>query len=298
MKVGITGARGLVGTALTTLLSESGHQVVAYTRNPQSSIPGVGEVRQFLPDESSGTNVSGLDALVHLAGEPVLGLWTAGKKERIWSSRVEGTEGLVKALGQCDDPPQVFVSASGTGYYGNRGDEMLSEESDSGTGFLVEVTRAWESAAMQAEELGIRVVRGRIGMVLGRDGGAAPLLRLLFRLCLGGRLGSGKQWMPWLHVDDVARMILFSITENSLKGAVNFCAPEPIRNSEFTRVVARQVRRPAIAWAPAPLLKLFAGGMSDILLFSERVNPAVLKSARFEWKYHELENAIEDVMGV
>ena len=288
----------MIGTALTTLLVARGHEVVAYTRSPESSLSEAGEVRRFLTDESFEIDVSGLDALVHLAGEPVLGLWTAGKKQRIRSSRVDGTECLVRAMKQCDDPPKVFVSASGTGYYGDRGDEIMTEASDSGSGFLAEVTRAWESAAMQAEDLGVRVVRGRIGMVLGKGGGAAPMLRRLFRLCLGGRLGSGKQWMPWVHLEDVVKMILFCIEENTLKGAVNFCAPESIRNSDFTRVIARQVKRPAIAWAPAPMLKLFAGGMSEILLFSERVDPEVLKAAGFEWKYHELENAIQDVMGV
>jgi len=296
LKIGITGARGLIGTALTTLLTTRGHEVVAFTRNPESALPGAGEVRQFLPDKSAETDVSGLDALVHLAGESVLGYWTAGKKAKIHSSRVAGTEGLVTAMKQCENPPQVFVSASGTGYYGNRGDEVLTEESDFGSGFLVEVTKAWESAAMQAEKLGIRVVRARIGMVLGKGGGAAPLLRRLFRLCLGGRLGSGKHWMPWVHIDDMARMLLYAIEEEGLTGAVNCCAPEPVRNSDFTRVIARELRRPAIAWAPAPILKLLVGGMSEILLFSERVDPVVLKKNGFNWQYDELQAAIKDVM--
>jgi len=255
-------------------------------------------VRRYAPDVAEETDVSGLDALVHLAGEPVLGLWTAGKKVKIRSSRVEGTEGLVEAMKKCENPPKVFVCASGTGFYGDRGDEIMTENSETGSGFLAEVSREWESAAMGAEELGIRVVRGRIGMVLGKSGGAAPMLRRIFRLCLGGPLGSGKQWMPWVHVEDVARMFFHCIEDKNMRGAVNFCAPESVRNSEFTRVIAGQVKRPAIAWAPAPILKLVLGNMSEILLFSERVDPEVLKASGFEWKYHELENAIQDAMDV
>ena len=286
----------MIGTALTALLSERGHEVVAFSRNLRSSLAGVIEVRQFLPEEGEAADVSGLDALVHLAGEPVLGYWTAGKKKEIRSSRVEGTKGLVRAMKKEENPPQVFVSASGTGYYGDRGDEILTEGSDSGSGFLAEVSQEWESAAMEAEQFGIRVVRGRIGMVLGRNGGAASLLRLLFRMCLGGRLGSGKQWMPWVHVDDAAEMFLYVIEHKNLRGAVNFCAPNSISNRDFTKVIARQVKRPAIAWAPAPVLKLLLGGMSQMLLFSERVDPVVLKTEGFTWQYEELQDAVEDAM--
>lgn len=296
MKIGITGARGLIGTALVALLNEHGNEAVAFTRNPDSSIPGVDEVRQFSPATAEETDVSGLDALVHLAGEPVLGLWTSDKKNEIRASRVDGTEGLVRAVKQCENSPRILVTASGTGFYGDRGDEILTESSDCGSGFLAEVSRDWESAAMEAEELGIRVVRGRIGMVLGKGGGAAPLLQRLFRLCLGGRLGSGKQWMPWVQVDDVAKMFLYAIENEDLQGAVNFCSPNPVRNSDFTKVIARQIKRPAIAWVPAPLLKLVLGEMSEMLLFSERVDPVVLKKDGFIWQYEELEDAIRDAM--
>jgi len=287
----------LVGTALAARLRERGHKVVAFTRHLESPLAGAAEIRQYLPEKAEQTDVSGLDALVHLAGESVLGYWTAGKKEKIRSSRVEGTQGLVRAMKQCEDPPQVFVSASGTGYYGDRGDETLQEESDFGLGFLAEVSRAWESAAMEAEELGIRVVCGRIGMVLGKEGGAAPLLRLLFRMGLGGPLGSGKQWLPWVHIEDVAKMFLYAVEQEKMRGAVNFCSPNPVRNSDFTKVIGQQVRRPAIAWAPAPVLKLVLGRMSEMLLFSERVDPVVLKMSGFEWRYAELQSAIQDVMG-
>lgn len=286
----------MIGTALTALLNERGHEVVAFSRNLNSSLADVNEVRQFLPEEAEETDVDGLEALVHLAGEPVLGYWTVGKKKEIRSSRVEGTKGLVRAMKKAKTPPQVFVSASGTGYYGDRGDEILTEGSDYGFGFLAEVSREWESAAMEAEQLGIRVVSGRMGMVLGKNGGAASLLRLLFRLCLGGRLGSGKQWVPWVHVGDAAKMFLYVIKHKNLQGPVNFCAPNSIRNSDFTRVISKQVKRPAIAWAPAPVLKLLLGGMSEMLLFSERVDADVLKSSGFEWQYDDLKSAIADVM--
>lgn len=286
----------MVGKALIALLDKRGHEVVAFTRNPQSTIVGVNELRQFLPEEAEGTDVSGLDALIHLAGESVLAYWTADKKKQIFSSRVEGTKGLVRAMSKCQNPPQVFVSASGTGFYGDRGDEILTESSDSGSGFLAEVSLAWESAAMEAEEFGIRVVRGRIGMVLGKGGGAAPMLKFMFRLCLGGRLGSGRQWMPWVHIDDVAKMFFCAVEEGNMRGAVNFCSPNSVRNSEFTKMIAKQVRRPAIAWAPAPVLKMVLGEMSEMLLFSERVDPVVLKTSGFTWRYEELGDAIREVM--
>ncbi|MFK5922006.1 MAG: TIGR01777 family oxidoreductase [Verrucomicrobiota bacterium] len=296
MKIGITGARGLIGKRLTALLVEKGHEAVLYTRNVDEVFSPGHELRHFSPELAEQTDVSGLDALVHLAGESVLGIWTAAKKQQIRSSRLLGTQGLVKAMKDSERAPQVFVCASGTGFYGDRADEVLTEESELGRGFLAEVTQVWESAAMQAQDDGIRVVCGRVGMALGAGGGAAPLLRKLFRLGLGGRLGSGKQWMPWVHVDDVARMFLYAIEQTALEGAVNFCAPKSLSNSEFTRVLARQVKRPAIAWAPAPLLKLVLGGMSEMLLFSERVVPEVLKQQGFDWDYEDLGDALSQAM--
>ncbi len=296
LKIGITGARGLIGKRLTALLVGKGHEAVLYTRNVDAVFSQGHELRHFSPEIAEQTDVSGLDALVHLAGESVLGIWTAAKKQQIRSSRLLGTQGLVKAMKDSETAPQVFVCASGTGFYGDRADEVLTEESELGRGFLAEVTQVWESAAMQAQDEGIRVVCGRVGMVLGAGGGAAPLLRKLFRLGLGGRLGSGKQWMPWVHVDDVARMFLYAIEQTALEGAVNFCAPKAVSNSEFTRVLAREVKRPAIAWAPAPLLRLVLGGMSEMLLFSERVVPEVLEEQGFDWGYEDLGDAFSQAM--
>lgn len=300
MKIGITGARGLVGKVLSALLRQQGHELVLYTRDVEArweELASGEELRHFSPRVAGDTDVGGLHALIHLAGEPVLGYWTAAKKERIRDSRIDGTAGLVTAMEGCASPPKVFVTASGTGFYGDRGDEVLTEKSEHGEGFLSEVSQAWEAEAMRAQDLGIRVVCGRIGMVLGSAGGAAPLLRNLFRWGLGGSLGSGKQWMPWVHVEDVAQMFIHAIEQENLAGAVNFCAPHAVTNKEFTKSVARQVKRPALVWAPAPVLKVVMGGLSDLVLASERVESVSLRASGFEWRYADLLSALEEVMG-
>ncbi|MCF6311311.1 MAG: TIGR01777 family oxidoreductase [Verrucomicrobiales bacterium] len=299
MKIGITGARGLVGKVLAARLRKQGHDLVLYTRAVEGrweELESAEELRHFSPEVAGDTDVSGLHALIHLAGEPVLEVWTAAKKEQIRASRIDGTAGLVAAMEACDAAPKVFVTASGTGFYGDRGDEVLTEESEHGEGFLSEVSQAWEAEAMRAQALGIRVVCGRIGMVLGSEGGAAPKLKTLFRWGLGGQLGSGKQWMPWVHVEDVAQMFIHAVEQESLVGAVNFCAPEAVRNKDFTKALARQVKRPALAWVPAPVLKLVMGGLSDLVLMSERVESVSLRESGFEWSYADLQAALAEVM--
>jgi len=296
MRIGITGASGLVGRALTKLAVAEGHEVVAFSRSPESKIDAASETRDFkIPDDA---RVDDLDAIVHLAGEPILGWWSKSKRDRIRDSRVSGTDGVVEAIRRCagDQRPQVLVCASGSGYYGDRGDEVLDEDADSGFGFLAQVCREWEAAASRAGEHGVRWVSARTGMVLGSEGGAAPLLKKLFQFCLGGRLGSGGQWVPWVDLQDTARMYLHCVENQSIRGPVNFVAPHPVTNAEFTRVIARQVNRPAIVPAPAPLMRLVLCDMADMLLFSQRLDPQQLRLHNFEWLAPDLDIAIRRAM--
>jgi uncharacterized protein (TIGR01777 family) len=292
MRIGITGASGFIGRAVVKRAIEHGHEVVAFSRSTSTRIDGVHEVRDF--SDPAAAKVAGLDAVVHLAGEPIVGLWTKAKRQRILDSRVDGTKGLVNAIGQCADGerPEVLVCASGSGFYGDRGDEVLTEDDDPGMGFLANVCLQWEAAARAVQGHGTRCVMARTGMVLGADGGAAPLLKKVFRFCLGGRLGTGKQWVPWVDIEDTAQMFVVACENAALTGAVNFVAPHPVTNAEFTRVIAAQVHRPAIAPAPAALLRLALRGMTEMLLNSQRLDPEALKLEEFEWIAPQIDLAI------
>ena len=232
MNVVITGGSGFIGRAIAERLRASGHTVTTVSlRTP----PG--------PEAFTGCH-----AVVHLAGEPVAQRWTAAAKERIMNSRVQGTRTLVAALRQ--QPPTVLISASAIGYYGSRGDEILTEESPPGSDFLGQVAFAWEKEARAAEEFGVRVVTPRIGVVLGRGGGALPKMALPFRFGVGGRLGDGKQWTSWIHLDDLVALVEFSIATTAVRGAVNAVAPNPVTNADFTRELAAALHRPAILSSP------------------------------------------------
>ncbi len=294
MRIGITGASGFVGRAVVNRALAEGHEVVAFSRSTDTKIDGheaVG-VRDF--SDPKKAKVAGLDAVVHLAGESILGWWSKAKRERILNSRVQGTAGLVKAIANCSEGerPKVLVSASGSGFYGDRGDELLTEDDDPGLGFLASVCREWEAAARAVEEHGVRWVAGRTGMVLGADGGAAPLLKKLFQFCLGGKLGSGEQWVSWVDIADVADMYLRACTDEKLRGPVNFVSPHPVTNAEFTRVIAAQVHRPALIPAPAPLLRFALRGMSEMLLNSQRLDPEALRLQEFDWLAPSLDLAV------
>jgi hypothetical protein len=247
-------------------------------------VPGPGEVQW---DPASRTidlaGLEGVDGVVHLAGEGIAsGLWTGARKRRIRDSRVDGTRLLATALSRLERRPSVLVSASAVGIYGNRGDEILEESSPPGAGFLAEVGQAWEAATLPAKEAGIRVVLPRIGIVLSPRGGALARLVPLFRLGLGGRLGTGTQWMSWITLDDVVRIVITALDQASLSGPVNAVAPAPVTNGEFTRELAAAVRRPAVFHAPAPLLELVLGDLArEALLASQRAVPRALLAAGF-----------------
>lgn len=288
--VAVSGASGLIGSALTRSLTADGHAVRRLVRGRAAA----GEIRW---DPATGeidlAALEGVDAVVHLAGEPAGARWTAAKKRRIRDSRVEGTRLLAGALAKLERPPSVLVSASAIGYYGDRGDERILEDSPPGEGFLPRVAAEWEAALRPAEQIGIRVVRLRTGIVLSREGGALRRLLLPFRLGVGGVLGSGSQWMSWISLDDVVSIIRFALERDDISGPVNAVAPEPVRNSEFTRTLARVLRRPA--WIPVPafaLRLLFAGMADEALLASQRVVPARLLAAGFPFRHTQLESAI------
>jgi uncharacterized protein (TIGR01777 family) len=236
--------------------------------------------------------------VVHLAGESVAGRWTQAKKKAVRESRVLGTRHLTEALAQTQARPRVFICASAIGYYGNRGDAVLTEDSPAGQGFLPEVCREWEAAGRIAAEAGIRTVNLRLGMVLSPKGGALEKMLTPFKLGLGGRMGSGQQWWSWIHVDDIVGALHHVLRGDSLTGPVNLVAPNPARNAEFTQVLASVLRRPAVFPVPAFAARLAFGEMADeLLLSSARVAPAKLRASGYAFQFAELRAALEDLLG-
>jgi uncharacterized protein (TIGR01777 family) len=281
MNVAITGASGMIGKRLRHRIVEAGQMVL-----PISRTAGNSAMTEIL---------ASADGVVHLAGEPVAQRWTEAAKKRIRDSRVEGTRQLVSALSAQSQRPNVLVCASAVGYYGSRGDQILTETSSPGTDFLARVVVDWEEAAQLAEPLGIRVVRLRFGMVLGNGGALAKMLPP-FRFGLGGRLGSGHQWMAWIHLEDAVNLILFALNYPAIRGAVNATAPHPVTNEEFTGRLALELHRPAIMPVPVFALKLAFGEMSEMVLASQRVLPTVAKSAGFRFQYPDLHAALGNIL--
>jgi len=282
MRVLITGSTGLIGSALVSSLTNAGHEAVGL-RRPDQWDPAKRSV-----DVSA---FAGADAVIHLAGENIAsGRWTAARKRRIRDSRVQGTKLIAESLGRMDRPPHVLVSASAIGYYGDRGDEVLREESAPGHGFLADVCREWEAATDAATRKGIRVVHVRTGLVLSRTGGAMAKMLPPFKLGAGGKIGSGNQYWSWISLDDVCGAIMHSIQASTLHGPVNVVAPSPLRNSEFTRILGRVLRRPTIFPLPAFAARLVLVEMADdLLLASARVEPAKLLASRYVFRHKELE---------
>jgi len=295
MKIGVTGASGFLGKAILAEAKKRKWTVVAFSRNEDAPIPNCDEVRSL--QDPAQADFTGLDALIHLAGEPVAGRWTKEKKKRIWDSRIDLTTELVKNLENLSESerPKIFVSASGIGIYGDCGDDLLDEESDIGFGFLAKVCRKWEAAAMGAEKLGIRSVCPRIGIVLGREGGIVKAMHTPFRLGLGGHLGSGDQWMSWIHISDAAKVFLFCVEHSSVKGGVNCVAPHPVTNTEFTGVFANTIDRKARFPIPHFVLNKLPHGMGELFLFSQRVDPVILRAFEFKWEYERLDDALRAV---
>jgi uncharacterized protein (TIGR01777 family) len=292
MVIGITGATGFIGTALGKAATERGHPVVAFSRKLDVSLPWAKEVRPINPQSEHAIDPAGLDALVHLSGETVFGYWTPAKKRRIRDSRVDLTRRVVQSIKDCKAPPKTLLCASGTGAYGSRGDEWLTEESSRGQGFLAEVCAEWEAAAGQAIPLGVRVVWLRTGFVIGRDGGSWPLLRKIFSARLGSRLGDGKQWVPWIHIDDEVGIILHALENPSYSGAVNLAAPNPVTNATMTKEIAAALKKSTFIPVPAFGLKVVMGEMGSIALDSARVKPAVAVANGYTFQYTEMSEAL------
>lgn len=299
MRIGITGATGFIGGHLATLAKNSGHEVVAYSRRARGVVAGPADTLVQPREAPHALTETRLDALVHLSGESLMGLWTVEKKKRVWQSRVDFTQALVAHLGtwKAENRPKVLVCASGAGFYGTQDSEPVDESSPRGKGFLAEVCEGWEQAARGAEALGMRVVHLRTGMVLGRDGGALPLLKRVFGLGLGGRLGSGRQGMAWIHIDDVTGLILKAVETETVRGPVNLCAPEMVTNAGFTRELARALRRPAFMHAPAFALRLLLRGMADeMLLGGQRVIPRVSTEMGYVFQHPTLSGALASLV--
>lgn len=290
MKIGITGASGFIARHFLAVARNAGHDLIGYSRTPQPR-SGFVEMRAWHPVRQA--DFSGLDAIVHLAGENLLGLWTKKKRAAIRDSRVNDTLAMIARLRELPAPPRVIVCAGGSAYYGDGGEAELTETAPPGSGFISEVARAWDEAALSAADL-TRVVTLRTGLVLGRDGGPAAVLRRVFRLGLGGKLGNGRQWTPWIHVTDLARLYLHAIECDTLRGPVNAVAPGAVRNAGFTRAIGRAVHRPAVIPAPAFMLKLLPGGMSDLFLQSQRAVPAAAEASGFRWLFPEITAAAPD----
>ena len=296
MDVLVSGSRGLIGSALIPALTNEGHRVVRLTRSGGN---GDDAVRW---DPSAGAidvaRLEGIDAVVHLAGENIVGRWTSGKKARIRDSRVRGTRLLAETLAGLSAPPRVMISASASGYYGDRGNELLREESASGANFLAGVCQEWEAAAGPAREAGVRVVHLRFGIVLSPQGGALATTLPIFKLGGGGRIGSGNQYWPWVAIDDVVGAVLHALATESLEGAVNVSVPDPPTNAEYTRTLGRVLNRPTIFPLPAPVARIMLGQVADeLLLASQRVEPAKLRESGFEFRYPELEGALRHLLG-
>ena len=294
MQVVVTGASGLIGSALVASLEADNHEVIRLVRRAPA---GPGE-RTWDPNgEPDPSLVDGSDVVVHLAAETISGWWTQRKKERILDTRVRGTKMIAESIAQARIKPKVLLSASGVGYYGSRKDEILTEASSVGRGFLADLAKQWESATKPALEAGVRVVHLRISVVLSKSGGALPQMLPPFRMGLGGKIGNGSQYWPWISIDDVVRAIRFAMTNESLSGPVNLCSPNQTTNKEFTKAIGRVLGKPTFFPLPSVAVTLLLGEMGqEALLTSERVEPAKLKQAGFQFNHPEIEEALRAVL--
>ena len=301
MRILIAGGTGLIGTALVKSLRDNGNEVIILTRAPeQAGERAVSGVRLEMWDGRStagwGPLVEEVDAIVNLAGEGIAdGRWTAARKRRIRDSRVEAGQALVAAVAEADAKPGVLIQSSAVGYYGPCADEILTEEAAAGSDFLAEVCVEWEASTVGVEEMGVRRPVIRTGVVLSAEGGAFPRMALPFRLFAGGPLGSGKQYFPWIHIDDEVAAIRFLLSSETASGPYNLTAPDPLRNRDFVRLLGRAMRRPAIVPTPSFALKAIFGEMSTVLLDGQRAVPARLQEAGFEYAYTDAGGALKDL---
>ncbi|HMP90022.1 MAG TPA: TIGR01777 family oxidoreductase [Kiritimatiellia bacterium] len=297
MKVLVTGSNGLIGRELVTRLTGAGHFVVRMVRDNPDRARG-----DIMWDPVTGhierASMIGLDAVIHLAGESILGLWTKAKLERIHKSRVVATGYLAEALASLSPRPKTLISASAVGYYGDRDDERLTEESPAGKGYLPQLCREWEDATAIARNSGIRVVNTRIGIVLSSRGGALASMLPPFKMGIGGTIGLGRHYMSWITLDDLVDAMIYILENEKVTGPANLTSPQPVTNKEFTKTLGRVLRRPTILPVPSPILKLLPGNMAnETFLSSARVEPAKLIRAGFKFQNPDLENALQALIG-
>lgn len=297
-RVLVTGVSGPIGAALLPKLKASGAQITRLVRGNSTHVASDEQAIPWDPAQPIAADlVSGFDAVIHLAGETIVGRWTAEKKSRIRESRVIGTRNLAQALGQTKDRPEVFVCSSAIGYYGDRGEEFLNEKSTPGTGFLSEVCVEWEQATRPSAIAGIRTIQMRTGVVLSPQGGALGKMLTPFKLGLGGRIGNGRQWMSWIDVQDMVGSILHILKSDMLRGPVNMVAPKPVTNTEFTKTLANVLSRPAIFPMPASAVKVAFGEMGEtVLLGSQRVEPTELVGSGYPFRFRTLRESLENVL--
>ncbi|HET9318324.1 MAG TPA: TIGR01777 family oxidoreductase [Bryobacteraceae bacterium] len=284
MNITVTGATGFIGRYLVQSLARDGHSVRALSRAAWDVLAG----------EPPAESLAKADAVVHLAGSPVAQRWTSGAKKKIRASRVQGTHHLVTALSTLSGRPEALVCASAIGIYGDRGDEVLTEGSPIATGFLADVCHEWEQEADLAEALGIRVVKLRFGIALGRKGGALEKMLPPFRAFVGGKVGTGSQWMSWIHIADIVGLIRHAI-EHPVSGVMNATAPNPVRNREFARELGAALHRPAIFPVPALALRILLGEMASVLVASQRVLPKAAESTGYRFEFPDLGGALRDL---
>ena len=302
MKILVTGGTGFVGRRLCDRLVGDGHEVTVVTRRAPGTGSVEGRLRHLQADPTEAgpwqEAVAGQDAVVNLAGSSIFGRWSESGKSRLRSSRLDTTRNLVDAIDPDRGTATTLLSASAVGYYGFHEDETLTESDPPGDDFLAALSRDWEEEADRAREKGARVVLARIGIVLGRDGGALKQMALPFRLFAGGRTGDGRQWLSWIHMKDIVEAFVFLLEHEGLSGPFNMTAPEPARNSDFARILGRILRRPAWLPVPAAALKLALGELGDVLLKGQRVLPGRLMKAGFTFKHPTLEEALRDLLKV
>jgi len=297
MRIGITGASGVIGKAFSKLATASGHEVIAYTRK-EAPLPYTTQTLQQPAAAPHQLPETHLDALIHLAGESLMGVWTTKKRERIWKSRVDLTRSIMVHLQSWDviNRPKIVLSASGIGYYGSRGDSLLDETSSQGDGFLAELCGKWEAAAQMANDWGARTLHLRTSVVLTPKGGAYQLMSQVFRYGLGGQMGDGRQWMSWIHLEDQIAMMLWALENPDVTGPLNLCSPNPELNSNFTRKLAQSLKRPAFFHVPAFAMRLLMGDMAkEMLLCSQRVIPSKATELGYRFAFPQLEDAFADL---
>lgn len=300
MHVLVTGATGFIGRALTLRLEAEGHAVSAWVRNPAAARASLGEGPRLLDASRSASlnEVMGeIDGVINLAGEPVaLTRWTDARRERLVASRVDVTRALVSTMAACVKRPRVLVSASAVGYYGDRGDDIVDESSPAGSGFLADLCNAWEKAAREASPLGVRVTSPRIGIVLGPGGGALAPMLPAFKAGLGGPIAGGKQWMSWIHLDDMVNLLLTLLTDDRYDGPVNATAPNPVTNTEFARTLGAALHRPSLIPLPGFALKLALGESAEVVTGGQRVRGRRTEELGFRFVHETLAGALEDIV--